>query len=869
MQTGDTIAQYEIKARIGAGGMGEVFEARDTNLDRDVAVKVLPRELADNASRLARLEREAKAIAALSHPNILAIYDCGTADGTAYLVTELLRGETLRERLAHGAMPARKATDYGRQIARGLAAAHDKGIVHRDLKPENLFLTREGQVKILDFGLATAADMNTGGEPATDATLAMAPDTKLTAPGAVLGTIDYMSPEQVRGHATDARSDLFSFGSVLYEMVSGRKPFARETAAEIMTAILREEPAELATLAPDLPPALVAIIRRCLEKRPGERFHSAHDLAFSLESLSGSTVSTGTAAALAGVGGPRRRPGAGLLVGLVLAALVVGAAAMWFLRPSEPAATEVRFTSLSSRRGTVTNARFVGGGDEAAIYSAAWANEPLRLYPASADSRTSPPLNLGDCDLLSIAVTGELAVSLNRRQTLGWEAYGTLAVAQQGGSAPRPVLENVGVADWAPDGLTLAVAHEVDGKVRLEFPIGTVLYESPGWISDVRINPDGDRVLIADNPLRGDNLCHTKVVHRDGRVDDLGFGGGWGVLWDRDGESVLRSNGTGVFRLRSGRDPVQILSTPVSMRLLDVAPSGRLLMASAAVRREIFGRAPGIADEVNLSWQDWSTPAFVSDDGRTVVFEEGNDVTQDGYAIYLRRIDGAAPVQLGRGSTVALSPDQAWLAIVRWQTTAGQTMLLVPTGPGEPRTVDLGGLRIANRAGRWLSGQDGGDAIVVPARGPDATLRIYRIRLDGAAPPEAITPDGFPLAVQGHVVSRDGRRLVVTPTRGAAVAFSGDGVGPQPLAGVLPTDLPIGLDRDGRHLYVQVAQTIPSPIYRVDTVSGERTLQAELSPRDPAGVSVIDRVSISEDGRAYVYSIRRIVSGLELVDGLR
>ncbi len=867
MQPGQTIAQYQIKARIGAGGMGEVFEARDTNLDRDVAVKVLPRELADNASRLARLEREAKAIAALSHPNILAIYDFGTADGTAYVVTELLKGETLRERLTHGAMSHRKATDYGRQIARGLAAAHDKGIVHRDLKPENIFLTHEGRVKILDFGLATAAGPDVDSDPQEGATIDMSADTRLTEPGTVLGTVDYMSPEQVRGLPTDARSDLFSFGSVMYELVGGQKPFSRETAAETMTAILREEPADLATLALELPPALAAIIRRCLEKRPGERFHSAHDLAFSLEALSGSSVSTGTAAALAGIDSPGRRSGAGIVVGLLLVGLVVGAAAAWFLRPTPPNGSQVRFTALSSRRGTVTNARFTGG-DETGIYSAAWADEPLRLFPASVGTRTSPPLNIGDCDLLSVSSEGELAISLDRHQALGWEAYGTLSVAQPGGAAPRPVLENVGVADWSPDGKALAVSHEVDGEVRLEYPIGTVLYESPGWISEIRVHPDGDRVLIADNPLRGDNIAQARIIHRDGRVEDLGLGCAWGVLWDKDGKSVLAANGLGVTRTHPGHDPVQILSTPVSMRLLDIAPSGRMLVAIASVRREIFGREPGANDEKNLSWQDWSTPQAISDDGLATIFEEGNDFNADGYAIYLRRTDGSAPLQVGYGSTVALSPDKKWLAVIRRPTADDRTLELLPTGAGEPRSVDLHGLRISDVNSRWLHDPDGRDVIVTPASRAGEARRIYRISLDGA-PPQTITPEGFQIALLGHVVSPDGQLIVVTPLEGAAVSFTSDGDGPHPLAGVLPSDLPLALERDNRHLYVQAARTIPSPIYRVDTVTGERTLHTELSPRDQAGVSVIDRVKISADGRAYVYSIRRVLSDLNIVDGLR
>ena len=449
MEPGHKLAQYRITGRIGAGGMGEVFAARDTNLERDVAIKVLPRDLADNASRLARLEREAKAIAALSHPNILAVYDFGREEGTAYLVTELLEGETLRDRLLQGALASRKATEYGRQVARGLAAAHDKGIVHRDLKPENIYLTHDGRVKILDFGLASAVEA----DPAAnhDATVELGTRTRLTAPGAVLGTVDYMAPEQVRGQPTDSRSDLFSFGSVLYEMVTGARPFHRETGAETMTAILKEEPDELSTLAADLPPALAAIIRRCLEKRPGERFHSAHDLAFSLEALSGSTITTGSSPALAGVGAPRRRPPAALVAGLVVSALLIGAAAAWLLRPQLAPQAVVTYTNLSSRRGAVTNARF-SGGDLSVVYSAAWAGGPVRLYPAAPGSRSSAALTMVDADLLSVASTGELAVALDRRYPLGWEAVGTLAVAQPGGAAPRPLLQDVFVADWSPDG---------------------------------------------------------------------------------------------------------------------------------------------------------------------------------------------------------------------------------------------------------------------------------------------------------------------------------------------------------------------------------------------------------------------------------
>jgi Tol biopolymer transport system component len=301
MNPGSRVGPYEIVGLIGAGGMGEVYRARDTRLDRAVAIKVLPAHLADDAAALARFSQEAKAVAALSHPNILALFDVGREGPMAYCVMELLEGAPLREHLASGPLPPRKVIDYGAQIAEGLAAAHDKGFVHRDLKPENLFLTAEGRAKILDFGLAKEVARGT---PAADTpTRAMA-----TEPGVVVGTVGYMAPEQVRGQAADPRTDLFALGIVLHELLSGRAPFARDTAAETMTAILREDPPELTTVDPQIPAGLARLVQHCLEKRPPERFQSARDLAFSLRALSSGTPSSGTSAVEAAAAAAAKRP---------------------------------------------------------------------------------------------------------------------------------------------------------------------------------------------------------------------------------------------------------------------------------------------------------------------------------------------------------------------------------------------------------------------------------------------------------------------------------------------------------------------------------------------------------------------------------
>src|SRR5208282_1553916 len=285
---GTKLGPYEIIGPLGAGGMGEVYRARDTRLGRDVAVKVLPASFSKDPERLHRFEQEARATSALNHPNILAIFDIGQSKESPYVVSELLEGETLGERLRSGALGQRKATEYAVQMARGLAAAHEKGIVHRDLKPENLFITREDRVKILDFGLAklTLAE-DQGGRGAQAGTASIS-----TEPGKVMGTVGYMSPEQVRGEAADHRTDIFSFGTILYEILAGQRAFERDTTAETMTAILKEEPPELMAPGKNLAPSLARVVEHCLEKRPELRFQSAKDLAFALEALSGSTGAT-------------------------------------------------------------------------------------------------------------------------------------------------------------------------------------------------------------------------------------------------------------------------------------------------------------------------------------------------------------------------------------------------------------------------------------------------------------------------------------------------------------------------------------------------------------------------------------------------
>jgi len=487
------LGPYKIIALIGAGGMGEVYRARDTRLLRDVALKLLPESFTTDPDRLRRFEQEARAVAALNHPNIVSVYDVGNEGGVHYIVSEFLEGDTLRQLISASGMAARKATELAVQMAQGLAAAHEQGIVHRDLKPENIFVTRTGRLKILDFGLAKLRRPQAIAETVDGVTVAA------TNAGQVMGTIGYMSPEQVRGDAADQRSDIFSFGSILYEMLCGQRAFKRNTGAETMTAILNEEPPEFSGRNLAVTPGLERIVRHCLEKQPGQRFQSAQDIAFALESVSGISTTTSTAAA------PTRarwaRPALVALVALVLLA-ASGLGLRAWLHPSSTA-LHPKLHRITFRRGTIWNARFTPDGN--LIYGAAWEGRPEELFVAENGSTESRTLGLQTTDILAISSSGELAVSTNRHFVMGFESAGMLARAPRGGGAPRDIADDVEYADWSPDGASIAIVRRVGGKVRLEYPLGKVLYETAGWVSHPRVSPDGKLVAFVDHAYQRDD----------------------------------------------------------------------------------------------------------------------------------------------------------------------------------------------------------------------------------------------------------------------------------------------------------------------------------------------------------------------------
>src|SRR5277367_4121075 len=676
---GTKFGPYEMVTLLGAGGMGEVYRARDSRLKRDVAIKVLPQALSLDADRLRRFEQEALATAALNHPNILAVFDIGASEGSPYVVSELLEGETLRERLRGGPIPVRKALDCALQFAHGLAAAHEKGIIHRDLKPENLFLTKDGRVKILDFGLAKL----TQAEPNTHTALPTA--THGTEAGMVLGTAGYMSPEQVRGLVLDARSDIFSFGAVLYEMLSGKRAFHGDTPADTMSSILKEDPPDLSESNRNVSPALERIVQHCLEKNSEARFHSASDIAFDLEHLSGISGATARQTPVEAAR-PNRRLALVLASGLALAlaTLVLG----WWLGRGSARAPLVEYKQITFRMGSIGNVRFTPDGS--IVYSAVWEGGERQLYMTRADDPKARELGLKDAELLSISKSGELAVRLNTISPTAFVQFGTLARVPLSGGTPREMLDNVLGADWAANGEAMAVVHYLpeSGHWRLEYPIGKVLFDSVGWISDPRISPDGKWVAFADHENQeGDDEGSIAVIAADGQSKERKLSSGWesieGIVWSPAGDeiwftSTTSGSATNPRAVTLSGKLRTIPNVPGGMWLEDLR-DGTALAVTHQTRAGIRGISPGGKEERELGWFGWAVLGDLSRDGKKILFYEVGDAGGPNYNVFLRDTDGSPPASLGEGVAVAISPDAQWVIT---KSAKGGPLNLVPTGAG-------------------------------------------------------------------------------------------------------------------------------------------------------------------------------------------
>ena len=751
----------------------------------------------------------------------------------------------------------RKATDYSIQIAKGLAAAHEKGIVHRDLKPENLFLTNDGRVKILDFGLAKLTQNENEGAQQTNLPTAPA----ATEPGVVMGTLGYMSPEQVKGKPADQRSDIFAFGAILYEMLSGARAFHRDSAAETMSAILREEPPDLSATNKSVQPGLERIVRHCLEKNPEERFYSTRDVAFDLEALSGLS-SSGAVVAAAGPSVMRRGvPAIAAVLGLVVAAV----AGYWFHARKGPAAPPT-FHQLTFRRGEISSGRF-GSDGKSVIYSAAWDGGATEIFLGRSDGPDARPFGLKNADVLAVSPSGEVAVSLNARASGAFTRAGTLArVAATGGGAPREIVENVEYADFPPDGKDIAIVRVVSSKCRLEYPIGKVIYETRGWIGEPRFSARGDRIAFIDHPTANDDGGAVAIVDLAGKKTTVTplYASAVGLAWSPDGSEIWFTaadvGGNRALQAATPAGRVRVLFRGTgALTVADVSRDGRLLLDHSLNRIGLVALAPGDQSERDLSWFDWSLMADLSQDGRTVLFSESGEGGGPGYSAFLRATDGSPAIRLGEGSASSISPDgKRALCIVH--PTTDQQVVIYPTGPGEAKVLSFPNLRA--RRTEWLPD---GRHFLMAAFEPGHGGRVYLVDSEGGDP-RPLTAEGVGGAFRGydatHFFGRDAdRQYKLFPVE--------EGGGTLPVAGIEPGDSVIGpSDRTGL-VYVRRGTDLPARIVLVDIATGHEEKWKDLAPADMTGIIGVYGARITPDGRGYAISYARVLSDLYVVEGLK
>ena len=842
LEAGTHIGPYEIVAPLGAGGMGEVYRARDSRLGRDVALKILP----DPAHR-ARFEQEARAIAALNHPNILSVFDVGEN----YFVSELVDGESLR---SMAQMPARKAIEIAAQIADGLAAAHAAGIVHRDLKPENVMVTRDGRAKILDFGLAKIQE--TVSDP--DATQLM----NKTQPGVVMGTVGYMSPEQVRGKAADYRSDIFSFGLVLYEMLAGKRAFAADSAVEVMNAILTADPPELPGT---VPAALAQIVNHCIEKNPADRFQSARDLAFGLRALATPTQSSGQVAILPARAVKKNWWAAAAVAGIIAA----GGAGVWIGRGSG-AAQHPRFHRVTFQRGYVSAARFAPDGKSIA-YSAAFAGQPFEVFSTRTESMDSRALSLDNGHIFSISKKGELAVALDVQFPHTHGVYGTLARVALAGGAPRALMKDVYQADWDPTGEGLALARMADGIMRVEYPRGKTIYQTSGWIGALRISPDGSKLAIADHPLRWDDRGDVAILDLAGNKTVLSAA--WesieGVAWNPKGTEVWFAGGQKgyartLYAVNLAGKRREILESPNAIQLQDIGADGRVLLNSdEGTHFEMTGMDGGDPHERNLAYLDQSEPVDLTADGKSLLFVEYG--AGQSYLACMRGTDGSSPtVVLGDGEPTSLSADGHWaLALLHRKPPE---LILIPTGAGD--VVNLAQRKLEYQpGGQWLPDSKG---IVFAASESGRGTRLWTQTVFPQGEARAFTGEG--MAMTGKSVSPDGKMVAATGPDGRLGLYSivdAEGGAARVLPGLNGSEQFVRWSGDGKSLYLLTGHCCPSQLWKLNLDTGKIEKARDLVPSDTTGIFRINSVLFTPDGSKIAYGLVRYLVNLQLLDGVQ
>jgi eukaryotic-like serine/threonine-protein kinase len=827
LATGTRLGPYEILGPLGAGGMGEVYRARDPRLGREVAVKVLPHAVAGDPERQQRFEAEARAAGSLNHPNIVTLHDVGPSGGTPYLVTEILEGESLRELIRRGPVPTRRAVALVIEIAHGLGAAHAKGIIHRDLKPENLFVLPDGRVKILDFGIAKLTRTETSAQAETTPVFA-----SLTVAGTIMGTVSYMAPEQLRDRPVDQRADLFALGAIFHELLTGQQPFEGETAADRVTAILSHDPPPVPAEAEREVPGIGAVIQRLLAKRPEGRFDTANDLAFTLDLLSRRVATPSKTVASA---------------------------------ESPALAPRVSFRPLTFRDGEIFASRFAPDG-QTVVYQAAFEGEPSEIYLTRVETADARPLGLPKADLQSVSSTAEIAVTLRPRDVGGFVRLGTLARVPMIGGRPRELAEDVFQAAWSPDGKSLAVVRQAQGSFLLEAPLGTVIYKTPAWISDLRYSPDGKQIAFLDHPYTGSNGGMVRVIRpgEEPRTLTPELGTLMRVVWSPDGREIwFTGYGEGIGGITAvtldGR--IRHLYSASGLPLIDdVAQNGDALVTTAQprMRMETSTRSEGEAGAIDLSCLDWTLLRDITPDGSMVLFDETGAGAGHTPGIFVRSTDGSPPIRLGDGVCASISPDGR--SVLGAQQNSEGRPSIIPIGAGQTRYVPTGDLSV--NFGEWMpNGRD----LLVNGTAPGEGRNIYLLDIETGAK-RRIHDRG--IIGQSLRVSPDGTRVLARTESINTAIFFLDGSEPRVFEDLDHAWRPAGWAADSASFFAYKTGSIPAPLVRVHAETGAREPWTEIVPRVRSGVDGVNSVRLSLDGERYAYSYVNVLGALCHVKGL-
>ena len=868
---GTRLGPHEILAPLGAGGMGEVYRARDTRLGRDVAIKVLPAAFTEHRERLERFTREAQLLAQLHHPNIATVFGLEESTGVQALVMELVEGEDLSARIARGPIPLDEALSIATQIAAALEVAHEHGIIHRDLKPANVKVRADGAVKVLDFGLAKA--LAPEGGTSVDAAHSPTLTANATRMGAVLGTAAYMAPEQARGKVVDRRVDIWAFGLVLYEMLTGRRAFAGEDSTDVIASVLRQE-MDWKALPADTPPRVRRLLARCVDRDPKRRLRDIGEARVVLEDPPhDASDRRDPGVPPAGVpSAARTRAGRSLAVAAAVAMLTLGFAigrfAEWFpgAGAAASAAPPITFERLTFQPGHFVSARFAPDG-QTVFLSAAWrgAREIFQVRPQAGEL----PVGLANAELLSVSRTGELALLLPRVETGNpYVSYGTLAVVSAGGGTPRELAENVSAADWAPDGASLA-AIRIDGsKQRVEYPLGTPIYESPSRAFLIRVSPAGDRVAFFE--LDASGLWSVVLVDRSGRRQILSkdWADWWSLAWSPDGGEIwfaaaragVASN---LYAVDLSGKLRTLLSAPGTLVLHDATAASTALVAQVTVENRVLGRGKGDSSERDLSWLEGSNAVDFSSDGRKVLLRVTSERDPGRTTVFLRSIDGSSPVRLGYGIPQELSRDGNWALATR-----GGQVVAMPTAAGKERTIETAFPMIT--AARWLPDDD---RVLVLAS--DAQGRSVASVMSFSGGRTQAVSESLELRFASwsnrmlSPVSPDGRFVAASVASGEVLLVPLDGGPSKAVPGSGSNDVPIQWTPDGRGLLLFNPGVLPTRISEIDLESGRRTLVRELLPLDRVGVYGVVQALITPDRSVYAYGYQRYRSDLYRVTGLR